>query len=132
MLAEGNLDISFEEINSIVGRKVKIYSPLSETINLSMLLGNLENIVEAGIQNNFLIKEAKSRLQASQSNTKSKVANLLPKVDASANANRRTSKQYTFDGLDSDLDLPFFIPQETENRNFSVQFSLPSIYFRAQ
>ena len=125
VLAEGNLDISFEEINSIVGRKVTLIAPLSETINLSMPSGNLENIVEAGIQNNFLIKEAKSRLQASQSNTKSKVANLLPKVDASANANRRTSKQYTFDGLDSDLDLPFFIPQETENRNFSLQFSLP-------
>ena len=125
VLAEGNLDISFEEINSIVGRKVTLIAPLSETINLSIPSGNLENIVEVGIQNNFLIKEAKSRLQASQSNTKSKVANLLPKVDASANANRRTSKQYTFDGLDSDLDLPFFIPQETENRNFSVQFSLP-------
>ena len=62
---------------------------------------------------------------ASKSNTRSKTANYLPKIDANANANRRTSKQYTFDGLDSDLDLPFFIPQETENRNFSVQFSLP-------
>ena len=62
----------FSKINSIVGRKVTLIAPLSETINLSMPSGNLENIVEAGIQNNFLIKEAKSRLQASQSNTKSK------------------------------------------------------------
>ena len=49
----------------------------------------------------------------------------MPKIDASANANRRTSKQYTFDGIDSDVGIPFRIPQETENRSFSIQFSLP-------
>ena len=125
VLAEGNLDISFEEINSIVGREVTLVAPLSDEIKLSIPDGNLELIVKNGIDNNFLIKEAASRLLASKSNTRSKTANYLPKIDANANANRRTSKQYTFDGLDSDLDLPFFIPQETENRNFSVQFSLP-------
>lgn len=125
VLAEGNLDISFEEINSIVGREVTLVAPLSDEIKLSIPDGNLELIVKNGIDNNFLIKEAASRLLASKSNTRSKTANFLPKIDANANANRRTSKQYTFDGLDSDLDLPFFIPQETENRNFSVQFSLP-------
>ena len=125
VLAEGNLDISFEEINSIVGREVTLIAPLSDEMKLSIPDGNLELIVKNGIDNNFLIKEAASRLLASKSNTRSKTANYLPKIDANANANRRTSKQYTFDGLDSDLDLPFFIPQETENRNFSVQFSLP-------
>ena len=125
VLAEGNLDISFEEINSIVGREVTLVAPLSDEMKLSIPDGNLELIVKNGIDNNFLIKEAASRLLASKSNTRSKTANYLPKIDANANANRRTSKQYTFDGLDSDLDLPFFIPQETENRNFSVQFSLP-------
>ena len=125
VLAEGNLDISFEEINSIVGREVTLVAPLSDEIKLSVPDENLELIVKNGIDNNFLIKEAASKLLASKSNTRSKTANYLPKIDANANANRRTSKQYTFDGLDSDLDLPFFIPQETENRNFSVQFSLP-------
>ena len=125
VLAEGNLDISFEEINSIVGREVTLVAPLSDEMKLSIPDGNLELIVKNGIDNNFLIKEAASKLLASKSNTRSKTANYLPKIDANANANRRTSKQYTFDGLDSDLDLPFFIPQETENRNFSVQFSLP-------
>ena len=125
VLAEGNLDISFEEINSIVGREVTLIAPLSDEIKLSVPDENLELIVKNGIDNNFLIKEAASKLLASKSNTRSKTANYLPKIDANANANRRTSKQYTFDGLDSDLDLPFFIPQETENRNFSVQFSLP-------
>ena len=125
VLAEGNLDISFEEINSIVGREVTLIAPLSDEIKLSVPDENLELIVKNGIDNNFLVKEAASKLLASKSNTRSKTANYLPKIDANANANRRTSKQYTFDGLDSDLDLPFFIPQETENRNFSVQFSLP-------
>ena len=125
VLAEGNLDISFEEINSIVGREVTLIAPLSDEIKLSVPDENLELIVKNGIDNNFLIKEAASKLLASKSNTRSKTANYLPKIDANANANRRTSKQYTFDGLDSDLDLPFFIPPETENRNFSVQFSLP-------
>ena len=125
VLAEGNLDISFEEINSIVGREVTLVAPLSDEIKLSVPDENLELIVKNGIDNNFLVKEAASKLLASKSNTRSKTANYLPKIDANANANRRTSKQYTFDGLDSDLDLPFFIPQETENRNFSVQFSLP-------
>ena len=75
--------------------------------------------------NNYLIVEAKNRLEAADANTKSKSSNYLPKIDLSANANRRTSKQYTFDGVDSNIDLPFTIPTETENRIYSIQFSMP-------
>ena len=49
----------------------------------------------------------------------------MPNIDLNATANRRTSKQYTFDGVNSSIELPFTIPEETENRIYSIQFSMP-------
>ena len=123
--AEGNVDISYEELNSIVGRKVKLITPLDTTLDYKAPRTDVENEVSKGLTNNYLIIEAKNRLEAADANTKSKSSNYLPKIDLSANANRRTSKQYTFDGVDSSLDLPFTIPTETENRIYSIQFSMP-------
>ena len=125
VLAEGNVDIAFEELNAIVGREVKLISPLKDDFKSVVDLEGVSEEVEKGIENNFLISEAESRLEAAESKTRARTSNFLPKIDLNANANRRTSKQYTFDGVDSDLDLPFFIPEETENRSFSVQFSMP-------
>ena len=125
VLAEGNLDISFEELNSIVGRKVSLIAPLSDKVTFDLPTSSIDAEVESGLENNFLIVEAKKRVKAAEANTAARTANFLPKIDASANANRRTSKQYTFDGIDSDIGIPFRIPQETENRSFSIQFSLP-------
>ena len=123
--AEGNVDISFEELNSIVGRQVKLITPLNTSLDYKAPRTDLENEVSKGLMNNYLIVEAKNRLEAADANTKSKSSNYLPKIDLSANANRRTSKQYTFDGVDSNIDLPFTIPTETENRIYSIQFSMP-------
>ena len=123
--AEGNVDISFEELNSIVGRQVKLITPLNTTLDFKAPRTDIDNEVSKGLSSNYLIIEAKNRLEAADANTKSKTSNYLPKIDLSANANRRTSKQYTFDGLDSTLDLPFTIPTETENRIYSIQFSMP-------
>ena len=123
--AEGNVDISFEELNSIVGRQVKLITPLNTSLDYKAPRTDLENEVSKGLVNNYLIVEAKNRLEAADANTKSKSSNYLPKIDLSANANRRTSKQYTFDGVDSNIDLPFTIPTETENRIYSIQFSMP-------
>ncbi len=123
--AEGNVDISFEELNSIVGRQVKLITPLNTGLEYQAPRTDVAAEVTKGLTANFLILEAKNRLDAADANTKSKTSNYLPKIDLSANANRRTSKQYTFDGLNSDLDLPFSIPTETENRIYSIQFSMP-------
>jgi|TARA_B100001540_G_scaffold13919_1_gene12159 outer membrane protein len=125
VLAEGNVDISFEELNSIVGRQVKMVTPLNQENEFIAPLEEIDSEVNKGRVANYLIIEAKNRLEAAESNTRSKTANFLPKVDLNANAIRRTSKQYTFDGFDSDVDLPFSIPTETENRAFSIQFSMP-------
>ena len=125
VLAEGNVDISFEELNSIVGRQVKMVTPLNQENEFIAPLEEIDSEVNKGRVANYLIIEAKNRLEAAESNTRSKTANFLPKVDLNANASRRTSKQYTFDGFDSDVDLPFSIPTETENRVFSIQFSMP-------
>ena len=125
VLAEGNVDISFEELNSIVGRQVKMVTPLNQDNEFIAPLEEIDSEVNKGRVANYLIIEAKNRLEAAESNTRSKTANFLPKVDLNANASRRTSKQYTFDGFDSDVDLPFSIPTETENRAFSIQFSMP-------
>ena len=113
--AEGNVDISFEELNSIVGRQVKLITPLNTSLDYIAPRTDVENEVSKGLTNNYLIIEAKNRLEAADANTKSKSSNYLPKIDLNANANRRTSKQYTFDGVDSNIDLPFTIPTETEN-----------------
>ena len=123
--AEGNVDISFEELNSIVGRQVKLITPLNTSLDYIAPRTDVENEVSKGLTNNYLIIEAKNRLEAADANSKSKSSNYLPKIDLNANANRRTSKQYTFDGVDSNIDLPFTIPTETENRIYSIQFSMP-------
>ena len=123
--AEGNVDISFEELNSIVGRQVKLITPLNTSLDYIAPRTDVENEVSKGLTNNYLIIEAKNRLEAADANTKSKSSNYLPKIDLNANANRRTSKQYTFDGVNSNIDLPFTIPTETENRIYSIQFSMP-------
>ena len=123
--AEGNVDISFEELNSIVGRQVKLITPLNTSLDYIAPRTDVENEVSKGLTNNYLIIEAKNRLEAADANTKSKSSNYLPKIDLNANANRRTSKQYTFDGINSSIDLPFTIPEETENRIYSIQFSMP-------
>ena len=123
--AEGNVDISFEELNSIVGRQVKLITPLNTDLDFKAPRTNIDNEVSKGLTGNYLIIEAKNRLEAADANTKSKTSNYLPKVDLNANANRRTSKQYTFDGVDSNIDLPFTIPTETENRIYSIQFTMP-------
>jgi len=125
VLAEGNVDISFEELNSIVGRQIKMITPLNQNSEFVAPLEDIDLEVKKGRELNYLIIEARNRLEAAESNTKSKTANYLPRIDLNANASRRTSKQYTFDGVESDIDLPFSIPTETENRTFSIQFSVP-------
>jgi len=125
VLAEGNVDISFEELNSIVGRQVKMVTPLNQNNKFIAPSEEIDSEVNKGREANYLIIEARNRLEAAESNTRSKTANYLPKIDLNANASRRTSKQYTFDGVESDIDLPFSIPTETENRAFSLQFSMP-------
>ena len=125
VLAEGNVDISFEELNSIVGRQVEMVTPLNQNNEFIAPSEEINSEVTKGREANYLIIEARNRLEAAESNTRSKTANYLPKIDLNANASRRTSKQYTFDGFDSDVDLPFSIPTETENRVFSIQFSMP-------
>ena len=59
VLAEGNLDISFEELNSIVGRKVSLIAPLSDKVTFDLPTSSIDAEVESGLQNNFLIVEAK-------------------------------------------------------------------------
>lgn len=125
VLASGNLEISFEELNSIVGRKITFVESLDSNFSFDVAPTDIEAMVNRGLMSNYLVIEAKNRLKAAESNTKSKSSNFLPKIDLNANANRRTSKQYTFDGVDSSVDLPFTIPTETENRTFSIQFSMP-------
>ena len=125
VLAEGNVDISFEELNSIVGRQIKMVTPLNQNSEFIAPLEDIDLEVKKGQELNYLIIEARNRLEAAKSNTRSKTANYLPKIDLNANASRRTSKQYTFDGVESDIDLPFSIPTETEIRTFSIQFSVP-------
>ena len=125
VLAEGNVDISFEELNSIVGRQIKMVTPLNQNSEFVAPLEDIDLEVKKGRELNYLIIEARNRLEAAESNTKSKTANYLPRIDLNANASRRTSKQYTFDGVESDIDFPFSIPTETENRTFSIQFSVP-------
>ena len=100
-------------------------TPLNTSLDFKAPRTEVENDVTKGLANNYLIIEAKNRLEAADANTKSKSSNYLPKIDLNANANRRTSKQYTFDGINSSIDLPFTIPEETENRIYSIQFSMP-------
>ena len=84
-------------------------------------------MMSKGLTNNYLIIEAKNRLEAADANTKSKSSNYLPKIDLNANANRRTSKQYTFDGINSSIDLPFTIPTKKLKIEF-IQFNFLCLF----
>ena len=118
--AEGNVDISYEELNSIVGRQVSMITPLNTSLDFKAPRTEVENDVTKGLANNYLIIEAKNRLEAADANTKSKSSNYLPKIDLNANANRRTSKQYTFDGVNSNIEI-FEEMQMKRSKNFLNQ-----------
>ena len=77
--AEGNVDISFEELNSIVGRQVKLITPLNAVLDFKAPRIDIDNQVSKGLSGNYLIIEAKNKLEAADANTKSRLQTIYQK-----------------------------------------------------
>jgi Outer membrane protein len=75
VLAEGNVDISFDELNSIAGRQVEMVTPLNQNNEFIAPSEEINSEVTKGREANYLIIEARNRLEAAESNTRSKTAN---------------------------------------------------------
>ena len=119
---EAQLDSAQESLTSIVGRDIKLLSPLIDNFEISLPDPlDRESWVSLGLENNFQLKAAKLQRDAAQASARSTASNHLPQVDLVGRVSKSTSKQGKFGGF---IQNPLFgIEQDT--RQYSIQFNLP-------
>ena len=119
---EAQLDSAQESLTSIVGRDIKLLSPLIDDFEISLPDPlDRESWVSLGLENNFQLKAAKLQRDAAQASARSTASNHLPQVDLVGRVSKSTSKQGKFGGF---IQNPLFgIEQDT--RQYSIQFNLP-------
>ena len=119
---EAQLDSAQETLTSIVGRDIKLLSPLIDEFEISLPDPlDRESWVSLGLQNNYQLKSAKLQRDAAQAAARGSASNHLPQIDLVGRISQSTSKQGKFGGF---IQNPLFgIEQDT--RQYSIQFSLP-------
>ena len=119
---EAQLDSARESLTSIVGRDIKLLSPLSDNFEISLPDPlDRESWVSLGLKNNYQLKAAKLQRDAAQASARSTASNHLPQIDLVGRVSKSTSKQGKFGGF---IQNPLFgIEQDT--RQYSIQFNLP-------
>ena len=119
---EALLDSAQETLTSIVGRDIKLLSPLIDEFEISLPDPlDRESWVSLGLQNNYQLKSAKLQRDAAQAAARGSASNHLPQIDLVGRISQSTSKQGKFGGF---IQNPLFgIEQDT--RQYSIQFSLP-------
>jgi len=119
---EAQLDSAQETLTSIVGRDIKLLSPLIDEFEISLPDPlDRESWVSLGIQNNYQLKSAKLQRDAAQAAARGSASNHLPQIDLVGRVSQSTSKQGKFGGF---IQNPLFgIEQDT--RQYSIQFTLP-------
>ena len=119
---EAQLDSAQESLTSIVGRDIKLLSPLIDDFEISLPDPlDRESWVSLGLENNFQLKAAKLQRDAAQASARSTASNHLPQVDLVGRVSKSTSKQGKFGGF---IQNPLF-GVEQETRQYSIQFNLP-------
>ena len=119
---EAQLDSAQESLTSIVGRDIKLLSPLIDDFEISLPDPlDRESWVSLGLENNFQLKAAKLQRDAAQASARSTASNHLPQVDLVGRVSRSTSKQGKFGGF---IQNPLF-GVEQDTRQYSIQFNLP-------
>ena len=119
---EAQLDSAQETLTSIVGRDIKLLSPLIDEFEISLPDPlDRESWVSLGLKNNYQLKSAKLQRDAAQAAARGSASNHLPQIDLVGRVSQSTSKQGKFGGF---IQNPLFgIEQDT--RQYSIQFSLP-------
>ncbi|MFL2707088.1 MAG: TolC family outer membrane protein [Gammaproteobacteria bacterium] len=119
---EAQLDSAQETLTSIVGRDIKLLSPLIDEFEISLPDPlDRESWVSLGIQNNYQLKSAKLQRDAAQAAARGSASNHLPQIDLVGRVSQSTTKQGKFGGF---IQNPLFgIEQDT--RQYSIQFTLP-------
>ena len=119
---EAQLDSAQETLTSIVGRDIKLLSPLIDEFEISLPDPlDRESWVSLGLKNNYQLKSAKLQRDAAQAAARGSASNHLPQIDLVGRISQSTSKQGKFGGF---IQNPLFgIEQDT--RQYSIQFSLP-------
>lgn len=119
---EAQLDSAQESLTSIVGRDIKLLSPLIDNFEISLPEPlDRESWVSLGLENNFQLKAAKLQRDAAQASARSTASNHLPQVDLVGRVSKSTSKQGKFGGF---IQNPLF-GVEQDTRQYSIQFNLP-------
>mgnify|MGYP001162464138 FL=1 len=119
---EAQLDSARESLTSIVGRDIKLLSPLSENFEISLPDPlDRESWVSLGLKNNYQLKAAKLQRDAAQASARSTASNHLPQIDLVGRVSKSTSKQGKFGGF---IQNPLF-GVEQDTRQYSIQFNLP-------
>jgi len=119
---EAQLDSARESLTSIVGRDIKLLSPLSEKFEISLPDPlDRESWVSLGLKNNYQLKAAKLQRDAAQASARSTASNHLPQIDLVGRVSKSTSKQGKFGGF---IQNPLF-GVEQDTRQYSIQFNLP-------
>ena len=119
---EAQLDSARESLTSIVGRDIKLLSPLSDNFEISLPDPlDRESWVSLGLKNNYQLKAAKLQRDAAQASARSTASNHLPQVDLVGRVSKSTSKQGKFGGF---IQNPLF-GVEQDTRQYSIQFNLP-------
>ncbi len=119
---EAQLDSARESLTSIVGRDVKLLSPLSDNFEISLPDPlDRESWVSLGLKNNYQLKAAKLQRDAAQASARSTASNHLPQIDLVGRVSKSTSKQGKFGGF---IQNPLF-GVEQDTRQYSIQFNLP-------
>ena len=119
---EAQLDSAQETLTSIVGRDIKLLTPLIDEFEISLPDPlDRESWVSLGIQNNYQLKSAKLQRDAAQAAARGSASNHLPQIDLVGRISQSTTKQGKFGGF---IQNPLFgIEQDT--RQYSIQFTLP-------
>ena len=119
---EAQLDSARESLTSIVGRDIKLLSPLSDNFEISLPDPlDRESWVSLGLKNNYQLKAAKLQRDAAQASARSTASNHLPQIDLVGRMSKSTSKQGKFGGF---IQNPLF-GVEQDTRQYSIQFNLP-------
>ena len=119
---EAQLDSARESLTSIVGRDIKLLSPLSDNFEISLPDPlDRESWVSLGLKNNYQLKAAKLQRDAAQASARSTASKHLPQIDLVGRVSKSTSKQGKFGGF---IQNPLF-GVEQDTRQYSIQFNLP-------
>ena len=121
---EGAVFSAREALNALIGREVYSIDPLGDNLPIvNPSPASKQDWVNLAITSNYKLKAAKLRRDASKNSARGAASDHLPKVDIVGSASKSETNQYYID----DFDAPILIsvPQETERRAYSIQFSMP-------